>query len=152
MVYEPPHSDRQTPRRRFRPSCRNPPGCIDDVLAEAALLGRVIETFVVAQLRVEAAISRSRYRLAHLREQNGRREVDLIAELGGGRIIGIEIKASGRVRRSDARHLEWLRDAMGDRFVTGLVMHTGPDTFDCPTVSLPRRSPRCGRKGALRRR
>ncbi len=100
------------------------------MLAEAALFGRAIETFVVAQLRAEAVVSRSRYRLAHLREQNGRREVDLIAELGGGRIIGIEIKASGRVRRSDARYLEWLREAMGDRFVAGLVMHTGPDTFD----------------------
>ena len=103
---------------------------IADVLADGALFGRMIETFVVAQLRAEAVISRSRYRLAHLREQNGRREVDVIAELGGGRIIGIEIKASGKVARSDARHLVWLREAMGDRFLAGLVMHTGRDTFE----------------------
>lgn len=102
---------------------------LDDVLADGALIGRFIETFVVAQLRAEAVAARSRYRLAHLRDQNGRREVDVIAELGGGRIIGIEIKASGKIGRADARHLEWLRDAMGDRFVAGLVMHTGQDTF-----------------------
>ncbi len=83
------------------------------MLAEAALFGRAIETFVVAQLRAKAAISRSRYRLAYLRKQNGRREVDLIAELGGGRIIGIEIKTSGRARRSAARHLEWAEGCDG---------------------------------------
>ena len=103
---------------------------IDDVLADGALLGRMIETFVVAQLRAEALASRSRYRLAHLREQNGRREVDVIAELGGGRIIGVEIKASGKVGRSDARHLVWLSKAMEDRFAAGAVLHTGHDTFE----------------------
>ena len=54
----------------------------------------------------------------------------MIAEFGGGRIVGIEIKATGNVRRSHARNLVWLRDAMGDRFVAGLVMHTWRDTFD----------------------
>ena len=103
---------------------------IDDVLASAGLLGSVIDTFVVAQLRAEATVARTRYRLSHLREQDGRREVDVIAELGGGRIVGLEIKASANVSRSDARHLEWLSKAMGDRFAGGAVLHTGPDAFD----------------------
>ena len=99
---------------------------IDDVMAS----GSLIDTFVVAQLRAEAAVARTRYRLSHLREQDGRREVDVIAERGGGRIAGIEIKAAASVSRSDACHLEWLRDAMGDRFTGGAVLHTGRDTFD----------------------
>ena len=103
---------------------------IDDKLASGSLIGSMIDTFVVAQLRAEAAVARTRYRLSHLREQDGRREVDVIAELGGGRIAGIEIKAAASVSRSDARHLEWLRDAMGDRFTGGAVLHTGRDTFD----------------------
>ncbi len=69
---------------------------IEDVLASGPLLGSMIDTFVVAQLRAEGAVARSRYRLSHLREQNGRREVDVIAELGGARIVGIEIKAASR--------------------------------------------------------
>jgi len=93
-------------------------------------LGSMIDTFVVAQLRAEATVARTRYRLSHLREQDGRREVDVIAELGGGRIVGIEIKASASVGRSDARHLEWLSGIMGDRFAGGAVLHTGPDTFE----------------------
>ena len=103
---------------------------IDDVLASSGLLGGMIDTFVVAQLRAEAGVAQSGYRLSHLREQQGRREVDVIAELGGGRIVGIEIKAAAEVGRSDARHLVWLRETMRDRFAAGVVLHTGRDTFD----------------------
>ena len=103
---------------------------IDDVLADSRLLGSAIDTFVVAQLRAEAVVARSRYRLSHLREQDGRREVDVIAELGGGRVVGIEIKTAAGVGRSDARHLVWLSEAMGDRFAAGVVLHTGRDTFE----------------------
>ncbi len=103
---------------------------VDDVLASGDLIGRFIDTFVVAQLRAQAVASRSRYRLSHLRNSDGRREVDVIAELGGGRIVGIEIKSAASVSRGDARHLEWLRDTMGDRFAAGIVFHTGSDTFE----------------------
>ncbi|WP_420623432.1 ATP-binding protein [Candidatus Poriferisodalis sp.] len=103
---------------------------IDDVLASGDLIGRFIDTFVVAQLRAEAAASTTRYRLMHLRSGDGRREVDMVAELGGGRIIGVEIKSAAAVSRSDARHLQWLRDSMDERFVAGIVFHTGRDTFD----------------------
>lgn len=53
----------------------------------------------------------------------------MIAEHGGGRIVGLEIKSSANVGRSDARHLVWLRDTMGEQFAGGAVLHTGPDTF-----------------------
>ena len=102
---------------------------IDDVMADSSLLGAMIETFVVAQLRAEAAVAQTRYRLAHLREQNGRHEVDVIAELGGGRIVGVEIKAAASVSRSDARHLTWLSEALAERFIGGVVLHTGRDTY-----------------------
>lgn len=103
---------------------------IEDVLADGDLLGRMVETFVVAQLSAQAAIAQTRYRLSHLREQDGRREVDVIAELAGGRIIGIEVKAKAAVARRDARHLIWLRDEMPDRFATGVVLHSGRDVFE----------------------
>ena len=103
---------------------------VEEVLADGALLGSMIDTFVVAQLRAEAAAARTRYRLSHLRDQNGRREVDVIAELGGNRLVGIEVKAAAGVGLSDARHLVWLRDALRDRFTAGVVLHTGPDTFE----------------------
>ncbi len=103
---------------------------LDDALSDGWLLGNLIDTFVVAQLRAEAPVAAARYRLSHLRDQNGRREIDVIAELSRGRLIGIEIKAAADVRRSDARNLIWLRDSIGESFIAGVVLHTGPDTFE----------------------
>lgn len=98
----------------------------DGILADGDMLGRVLDTFVAAQLRPELAVSAQRPRLHHLRSEGGRHEVDLVIELGGGRVIGIEVKASAAPRIHDARHLVWLRDALGARFLAGVVLHTGP--------------------------
>ena len=99
------------------------------VLSDGNLLGRVLDTFVAAQLRAELAVSESRPRLFHLRTQSGREEVDLVAELGGERVIAIEVKADAAPGQGAARHLRWLRERLDDRFVAGVVLHTGPRAF-----------------------
>jgi hypothetical protein len=99
------------------------------LMRDANLLGRILETFVVAQVRAELSRCETLPRLYHLRQEDGRREVDLIVEYGVGRILGIEIKATSAPSPHDARHLGWLRDQLGDRFVGGLVLHTGPRVF-----------------------
>lgn len=99
------------------------------ILHDGKLLGRIIDTFVAQQLRGELEISATRPRLHHLRDTDGRREVDIVAELGGERILGFEIKAGASVDTADARHLAWLRDELGDRFIAGAVFHTGPRVF-----------------------
>lgn len=88
-----------------------------------------LDTFVTAQLRAEVARSSTSPRLHRLRQEGGRREVDLVIEYGGGRVFGIEVKATSAPDRSDARHLVWLRDELGDRFLGGAVLHTGPRAF-----------------------
>src|SRR5919106_727248 len=98
------------------------------VLADGVLLGKVLETFVLSQLRAELPMCRTRTRLYHLRQEQGRREVDIVAELRAQRIIGIEVKA-GAPTKSDGRHLAWLRDEYGDRFLAGIILHTGPLTY-----------------------
>jgi predicted AAA+ superfamily ATPase len=99
------------------------------ILHDGKLLGRVIDTFVAQQLRGELEVSTTRPRLYHLRDQDGRREIDIVAELGGERVLGFEVKAGASVTAHDARHLAWLRDELGDRFVAGAVFHTGPHAF-----------------------
>ncbi len=99
------------------------------VLRDGDLLGRVIDTFVVSQIRPEAEVSPLRPRLYHLREKDGRHEIDLLAEVPGGDLIAIEIKATAAPTSSDARHLAWLRDRLGSRFLAGAVLHTGPRPF-----------------------
>lgn len=99
------------------------------VLRDGDLLGRLLDTLVAAQLRPELALSRSGARLHHMREKDGRREVDLLIEMGAQRVIGLEVKATAAPSRDDARHLAWLRDQLGDRFISGAILHTGPGTF-----------------------
>jgi predicted AAA+ superfamily ATPase len=100
------------------------------LLRDGNLLGRMIDTFVAAQIRSELAVAQSRPRWHHLRDRNGRHEIDLVIEYGGGRVAGIEIKSTAAPRRDDARHLEWLREELGERFVAGVVLHTGPNAFE----------------------
>ena len=99
------------------------------VLREGDLLGRLLDTFVVAQLRAELAVSATRPRLYHVRQQQGRLEVDLLAELAGGRMVAIEVKASAAPSPDSARHLATLRDLYPETFVAGIVLHTGPRTY-----------------------
>lgn len=99
------------------------------VMRDGNLLGRVLETFVTAQLRAEATVAAARPRLYHIRTEQGRVEIDIVAELRGQRIIGIEVKADSAPSGQDARHLAWLRDNLGDRFIAGVVFHTGPATY-----------------------
>ncbi|HMQ24637.1 MAG TPA: ATP-binding protein [Acidimicrobiales bacterium] len=99
------------------------------VLRDGDLLGRVLDTLVAAQLRAESEVARHRARLFHLRQEQGRREIDLVAEVGAERLVGIEVKATSAPDRSSASHLAWLRDRIGDRFVAGVVFHTGPAAF-----------------------
>jgi uncharacterized protein len=99
------------------------------VMHDDKMLGRVIDTFVASQLRGEIEVCATRPRLYHLRDTDGRREVDIVAELGGERVLGFEVKASSTVTAADARHLAWMRDQLGDRFIGGVVFHTGPHVF-----------------------
>lgn len=109
------------------------------VLRNADLLGRLIESFVLAQLRPERDTAAIAPNLFHLRQEHGRREIDLIAEAPDGRVLGIEIKASPAPDGASARHLCWLRDQLGEAFVAGVVFHTGPRAFqlDQRVLALP---------------
>lgn len=99
------------------------------VLGDGDLLGRMIDTLAVAQLRPEIALSPRRRRLHHLRTKEARHEIDVVVELEGGRVLAIEFKASAAVTRDDGKHLVWLRNELGERFVAGAVVYTGPDAF-----------------------
>jgi hypothetical protein len=65
-----------------------------------------------------------------LRQEQGRHEIDLLAEISATRVVGIEVKASAAPREDAARHLIWLRDQLGERFIRGAVLHTGSRTYE----------------------
>lgn len=99
------------------------------IMRDGDMLGRVVETFARAQIRAELPLTSPQPRSHHLRTEQGRQEIDLVVELGGGKLVAIEVKADAAPDRSSAKHLSWLRDLVGDRFVAGIVLHTGPRTF-----------------------
>ena len=101
----------------------------DTTMRDGNLLGRLLETLVVAQLRAQAAVSERRCRLYHLRQHHGRHEVDVIAELDARHLVAFEIKATAAPGIDDARHLAWLRDNTGEQMLAGVVLHTGPSAF-----------------------
>jgi predicted AAA+ superfamily ATPase len=109
------------------------------VLRNGDLLGRLVDTFVVSQLRPEAEAAATPVRLFHLRLDGGRHECDLLAERVDGRVVAFEMKAASAPRASDAVHLAWLRDELGEQFAGGVLFHTGPRTFvlDEGIVALP---------------
>lgn len=96
-----------------------------DILGSADLLGRWVDAFATMQVRAEVACMYPSPRLHHLRVENGRHEVDLVLDLGNGKVFGIEFKAGAAPTLDDARHLVWLRDQYGSKFVGGVVLHSG---------------------------
>lgn len=102
---------------------------IAGVRKDGDLLGRLLDTFVMTQLRAEAAVSEAEPSLYHLRTEQGRHEIDIVVEYADSQVFGLEVKASGALGRNDAKHLEWLRDELGDRFIGGAVLHSGPRLY-----------------------
>jgi predicted AAA+ superfamily ATPase len=96
--------------------------------AEPVRLGPLLENFVVMEILKQASWSKERPELSHFRTAGGR-EVDLVLEGRGGRIVGVEIKATATPRADDFRGLETLREVAGTSFVRGVLLHGGRDVL-----------------------
>lgn len=95
------------------------------ITRDADTAGRMIDSFVAAQIRPELQVGSMPVSMFHIR-QGGRREIDIVLERRDGALIALEIKAAADVDLHDARHLVWLRDQLdSDRFRAGIVLHTG---------------------------
>lgn len=101
-----------------------------DVIRDPNLVGRYFDAFATVQLRAETSIIFPQPRLHHLRMESGRREIDLVIEVGGGQVFGVEFKAGVAPDIHDAAHLVWLRDEMQDLFVGGVVLHSGSAIYE----------------------
>ncbi len=94
------------------------------LLADRALLGRMLESFVVGELRKQISWSDPRVVLHHYRSVSGA-EVDVILEKPDGSVAAVEVKAAGTVSRSDFEAMESLREQLGEAFRAGVVLYTG---------------------------
>lgn len=88
------------------------------------LAGPLLENFVLQEIRKQVSWSRIQPSLFHYRTQAGQ-EVDLLLEDPSGRVAGIEVKMGSTVQEKDVRALRDLAEALGPRFVRGVLLYTG---------------------------
>jgi len=94
------------------------------LLEDSTALGLALECFVGIELVKAADADPAAPRLLHYRTSKGV-EVDFILEAPDGRIAAVEVKGSSSVDASDFRRFDRLRDALGPRFVRGVVFYFG---------------------------
>jgi len=95
---------------------------------QGALAGGLFETFVVMEIIKQATWSATPVELFFYRDSD-KREVDLVVESASGDVVAIEAKAAAATTGSDVRGLRVLRDKLGQRFKTGIVVYSGEHTL-----------------------
>lgn len=101
--------------------------------------GNLLETFVVGEIRKMLSWTAGVSKIGYWRNRRGA-EVDLVVERpDDDAVVGVEVKSSSKVSRSDWRGLRVLRDELGPRFRAGLVMYMGgmPYRLDDRIYALP---------------
>lgn len=101
-------------------------------------LGGLLEGFVTAELMRQRSWSDVEYRLSHFRESGGA-EVDLVIEVPGRRVLGLEVKASSSPTAAHFSGLRTLKERVGADFLGGIVLHLGPRalSFGDGMLALP---------------
>ncbi|GAA4348695.1 hypothetical protein GCM10023145_09360 [Angustibacter luteus] len=90
--------------------------------------GNLLETFVVGELRKQVSWLEEQVTVGHWRTHDGD-EVDFVIEFDDGGVLAFEVKAGERVPGREFSGLRKLRDALGKRFIAGVVLATGPRSF-----------------------
>jgi predicted AAA+ superfamily ATPase len=98
------------------------------LLADRGVLGAMLETFVLQELRRQASWRPDPIETFHFRDRDGF-EVDIVLE-GEGVVAGVEVKAAATVHESDLRGLRKLQGTVGRRFSAGVVLYDGSATID----------------------
>jgi predicted AAA+ superfamily ATPase len=91
---------------------------------DRALLGHLLETFVLHELRCLDSWTGSRLQFFHYRDRDAN-EVDIVLEGPGRRLAGVEVKAAATVHPHDFRGLRKLREDAGKNFACGIVFYDG---------------------------
>ena len=94
------------------------------LLRDRALLGQLLETFVLQELRRMASWQAEPIEFHHFRDKDGV-EVDLVLERGADEVAAVEVKAAATVTEADFRGLRKLQAAAGTRFRCGVVLYDG---------------------------
>ena len=101
---------------------------------DAQLRGALLENFVAAELLKQSGWSRRDVHVFHLRTAGGQ-QVGFVLEEVGGKIVGIEVKASAAIARRDFTGLRALAEMAGTKFHRGIILYAGRDSTGRSAVS-----------------
>jgi predicted AAA+ superfamily ATPase len=99
-------------------------GLTPATVTNSALIGPMLESHVLDQLRRTAAAMPQPPGIFHYRSAGGA-EVDFIIEDAGGRCIAIEVKATRSLSEKHFAPMKDLQAALGERFHCGVVLYGG---------------------------
>jgi hypothetical protein len=110
----------------------------DRLGVDLELRGRMLETFVHAELLKHASWSIGQMRLFHFRSHAGD-EVDFVLERSDGKIVGIEVKSQQSIGSESFKGLRLLQQQQKNRFHRGIVLFGGKQTvsFGSNLLAVP---------------
>lgn len=94
---------------------------------DSTLLGALFESLAALSVRVFAQAAEAR--VSHFRTRGGEHEVDFIVERDDRAVVAIEVKLTETVEDRDVRHLQWLRNELGDQLLDAVVITTGRHAY-----------------------
>ena len=100
----------------------------EETFLNGDLSGKIVESWVYHEISVIADSCRSRYSISHYRDKD-KREIDFLVTNARGELLGLEVKAGGRVGKEDFKHLRWFADNLAKGRFTGIVLYAGEDTL-----------------------
>jgi predicted AAA+ superfamily ATPase len=94
---------------------------------DGTFLGALFESLAVQTVRVLAQAAGAT--VAHLRDQNDRREVDIIVQRDDSSVVAIDVKLSTSVRPADVTSLNWLDEEIGPQLLDKVVLNAGDSAY-----------------------
>lgn len=93
-------------------------------LSDNVHMGKVIENFVVSELKKQSTWNTVRPQMYHFRTTSGE-EVDIVLENRSGQIVGIEVKGSEKITPADVKGLKYLKERAPKHFLKGIILYAG---------------------------
>ena len=95
---------------------------------DSKALGALMEGFIFSELQKMCALTMYDIDIFHYRKNN-KAEVDLVLEKDTGELVGVEVKASKKLKQDDFKGLRSLRETAEDHFVCGVILYLGEERY-----------------------
>lgn len=97
----------------------------DRLLDSPAMIGKVVENFVVNELCKQISWAKKRVQIFHCRSNDNQSEIDILLEDEKGKVVAMEVKAAETIGIEDFRHIRLLEKIAGKNFHQGVVLYAG---------------------------